>query len=67
MKILNEVDLTKEGEPKFITYFYHKYNKFVWKVITNGTECAVSIGKGLKINKDMKFGAKLPKYISNNL
>ena len=67
MKYLNEVDLTKDGEPKYTTYFYHKYNKFVWKVVTNGTRCALVIRDELKINKDMKFGSSLPKYITNNL
>ena len=67
MKYLNEIDLTEENEPKFITYFYHKYNKFVWKVTTNGESCAKSIAEKLKINKDMKHSNKLPKYISNNL
>ena len=67
MKILNKVDLTKENEPKYITYFYHKYNKFVWEVITNGEKCPISIASYLNINKDMKFSSSLPKYISNNL
>lgn len=67
MKILNEIDLTKENEPKYITYFYHKLNKFVWKVTTNGNTCALSIMDELNINKQMKFSSSLPKYITNNL
>ena len=67
MKILNKVDLTKEGEPRYTTYFYHKYNKFVWEVVTNGKHCPVSIADECGINKDMKFGSKLPKYILNKL
>mgnify|MGYP003151298124 CR=1 FL=1 len=67
MKILNNIDLTKEGEPKYITYFYHKYNKFVWKVITNGNACPLGIAEEVGINKDMKFGSSLPKYILNAL
>jgi len=67
MKILNKVDLTKEGESRYITYFYHKYNKFVWEVITNGKQCAPAIAKELNINSAMKFGTKLPKYITEKL
>lgn len=67
MKILNKVDLTEEGEPRYITYFYHKYNKFVWEVVTNGNMCAKSIANECGINKDMKYGSKLPKYILNKL
>lgn len=67
MKLLNKVDLTKEGEAKYTTYFYHKNNKFVWEVMTNGGSCPVSIAKECGINKDMKFSHKLPKYILDNL
>lgn len=67
MKILTKTDLTKEGEPRYTTYFYHKYNKFVWEVVTNGESCAITIAEELGINKDMKFGSSLPKYITNNL
>jgi hypothetical protein len=67
MKILNKVDLTKENEPKYVTYFYHKFNKFVWEVTTNGTKCAPFIADELGINKDMKSSNNLPKYIKDNL
>ena len=67
MKLLNKVDLTKDGEPKYTTYFYHKYNKFVWEAVTNGDACAISIAEECGINKDMKSGSKLPKYISSKL
>jgi hypothetical protein len=67
MKLLNKVDTTKENEPKYVTYFYHKFNKFVWEVTTNGTKCAPAIADELGINKDMKFGSSLPKYITDNL
>ena len=67
MKVLNKIDLTKDGEPKYTTYFYHKYNKFVFEVITNGESCAIIIAKECGINKNMKSGSKLPKYILNKL
>ena len=67
MKLLNKVDLTKDGEQKYTTYFYHKQNKFVWEVTTNGTKCAPSIMDDLGINKQMKFSSSLPKYIKDNL
>jgi len=67
MKLLNKVDLTKDGEQKYTTYFYHKQNKFVWEVTTNGTKCALSIMDDLGINKQMKFSSSLPKYIKDNL
>jgi hypothetical protein len=67
MKILNQFDLTEQGEPKYITYFYHKYNKFVWKVTTNGKDCAITIAENLGINKQMKSSHTLPKYILNSL
>jgi hypothetical protein len=67
MKLLNKVDLTKENETKYITYFYHKHNKFVWEVTSNGTKCAISIAEELGINKQMKNSNKLPKYIKDNL
>jgi len=67
MKLLNKVDLTKDGEQKYTTYFYHKQNKFVWEVTTNGKKCALSIMDDLGINKQMKFSSSLPKYIKDNL
>ena len=67
MKLLNKIDLTKEGEPKYIIYFYHKLNKFVWEVTTNGERCAIQVADDLGINKEMKHGYKLPKYISDKL
>lgn len=67
MKYLNKVDLTKDGDEKYTTYFYHKYNKFVWEVVSNGEKCAISLAEELKINKEMKHGSKLPKYILNKL
>jgi N-acetylglucosamine kinase-like BadF-type ATPase len=67
MKILRKVDLTKEGEPRYTTYFYHKYNKFVFEVITNGDSCALSIAEKCGINKDMKFSSVLPKYIQRQI
>lgn len=67
MKILNKVDLTNEGDEKHIIYFYHKYNKFVWEVTSNGKECAISIAEKCGINKEMKYSMSLPKYIKNKL
>lgn len=67
MKTLKEIDLTKQGEPTYITYFYHKDYKIVFKVITNGNDCAIGIARECGINKNMKFSNKLPKYIINSL
>lgn len=67
MKTLNKIDLTKEGEPKYITYFYHKYNRFVFEVTSNGKKCASSLMDEVGINKAYKFNSKLPKYIKDKL
>ncbi len=67
MKILNKIDLTKDNETAYTTFFYHKFNKFVWEVKTNGEKCALSIMDELGINKEMKHSNTLPKYIQNKL
>lgn len=67
MKILQKIDLTKEGEPKYTTFFYHKFNKFVYEVTSNGESCPISLAEECGINRDMKFSNKLPKYILNNI
>lgn len=66
-KLLNKVDISGNSKEKYTTYFYHKYNKFVWEVVSDGTKCPLSIMDEVGINKQMKFSHKLPKYISNNL
>lgn len=62
-KVLQKIDLTKEGEPQYTIYFYHKFNKFVYEVITNGNMCPVSIADECGISRDMKSHHTLPKYI----
>ena len=67
MKTVKKIDLTKEGEPRYTTYFYHKDSEFVWEVVTNGKHCPLSIADECGIHKDMKSDSKLPKYILDKL
>ncbi len=67
MKTLTTIDLTKEGEPTYKTYFYHKLSSKVYEVITNGYACTASIRCECGISKDLNWGSTLPKYILKQL
>lgn len=67
MKVLKTIDLTKEGEPKYTTYFYNKNIQEVYQVISNGYSCAISLMDECGLGRAFKFGSCLPKYILNDL
>lgn len=69
MKILVEINTAKENEEKYTTYFYHKYNKFVYKITHGGGagNCVASLRKEYDINSGMLSNSKLPKYIEKLL
>ena len=64
---LRKIDLTKEGEPKYTTFFYHKNSKVAFEVKGNGYTCAISLLDELGLSRDFKFGTSLPKYILKQL
>ena len=67
MKELKEVILSKENEPTYITYFYHKLSSVVYKVVSNGSECAVSLGDKIGVSRSFNFRSTLPKYIEKQI
>lgn len=64
---LTKIDLTKEGNDKYTTYFYHKQSNDVYEVISDGTECAISLAVKNNISRSMSWSNKLPKYILKTL
>ena len=67
MKNLITLDLTKEGEPTYTTFFYHKDYDNVYKVVSNGLSCAIALRDECGLDKALKHGTTLPKYILNKL
>lgn len=63
---LKEIIQTQK-EVNYTTYFYHKNFSVVYKVITDGKKCALSIRDELGLSKCLRFGAELPKYILKKL
>ena len=66
-RTLKKIDLTKDGDPKYTTFFYNKNDSFVYEVVSDGCMCAISIAEKCSINKSMKHSTKLPKYITKDL
>lgn len=67
MKKLQVIDLTKDGEDKYTTYFYHKNLDTVYKVITNGSSCVAGTRKDLGFDRNINHGSTIPNYIQKKL
>jgi hypothetical protein len=67
MKRLIKKDLTKDGEPKYNTFFYHKQVDKVFHIVTNGNKSSISVADDLNIPREMRFSSEIPKYILNKL
>ena len=67
MKKLITIILSEENEPQFTTYFFHKEKDSVFKVVSDGRSCSITLAERIEIGKDYKSGSYLPKYILNKL
>ncbi len=59
-------DLTKDGEPRYTTFFFIKNHPKCYEVVNNGTRCGLVIQDQIGI-KGFRTTTSLPKYITKTL